>query len=800
LLSEDGVICISIDDEKPAWQIKAESIDSYAEGYADLEDAVIEVKGVPILYLPYLRIPMKGQRQSGFLFPSLSYNRFNGSIFSQSVFFDLGVNKDSTMTVDFIEKRGTRFGADFRYQQKTYSGWEVQGEALRDRQWLSLQDKRAEVNRSYEDGLLQSIAVTKNQPLPKARQTNYSSSILSDPAYWKNIGFSYCLDNPGSDLCRDMLSNSIRAPDNSFRYKAEWKGMTFLTPRLSFVSDGKFLSDHRYLQDLYFDRFSESFNPASPDLFAKAKGQMHLDGNDFYAGIGSTWGDQLRVDSRFSGHQIPVTLRLRSRTIRLLDSPRPVFGSLLLNYKKIDYFEDSSFTKYFPNDKLTVRLDTGNWTQAKFNILTPLVSDQVFVLNYFTELEARSIDTGYRLTQSSIPVVKIDQGLDRSSTIRTLRLGLDFKLPIDGTMQLSPAETHKSDGIKFLNHRMNWGLTYSIRPSVVRRGPYGKIFNLYQYDPKNSIFQANLAENAQRLTYFASESPENFDSDFLPEQDRMIPHNQILFSTSHDWVTYKKTWQNTRELTLNPKASQEPITFHDRARNELEFAQHLSNLLDSTLSDAVAEKKGFSILETEKKTVVHADGNISYDFRKEQERRKANQDQTAVNSLLKPWSPARANASVNFFDWTLSNFTKYDLYAKLVSELRFQLSPPTVLKTRFSLGYSIEKEINYDSFGGLTLSRTLTRSYGMTSSLIPHIALTGEYNIRSKEKQDPSQMYYASTGLAYASPSNCWGLQFFWRRDYPDPNWHGTYFLSLTVKFFNYNREYGNILAKANPN
>jgi hypothetical protein len=136
---------------------------------------------------------------------------------------------------------------------------------------------------------------------------------------------------------------------------------------------------------------------------------------------------------------------------------------------------------------------------------------------------------------------------------------------------------------------------------------------------------------------------------------------------------------------------------------------------------------------------------------------------------------------------------------KVVTELRFQLSPPTVFNTRFSLGYSIEKEIDSKT-NGLSLNRTLTRSYGLKSSLIPYVSLFGEYNIRTKENQEPSRMYYASAGAAYSSPSNCWGLQFSWRKDYPEVDWTGTYYLSLLIKFFNYNREYSNLLSKVNKN
>ena len=787
--------CFCDDDEKPAWGIRADTFDAYGEGYADFSDAVIEIKGIPILYFPFLRVPMKGQRQSGFLFPSLSYTHFNGSILSQPIFFDLGPDKDSTVTLDLIEKRGIRFGGELRYQAKKYSGWTLSGEAIRDSQWLMLQDQRADIARSYSDGLAQAVATLNHQPLPPARETEYSSPSLSSPQYWNSIGFSYCLTNPTLPECRGIIDAYIRSPNNTWRNKLEWKGMSFLTPRLSLVSEGKILSDHRYLQDLYFETYNESFNPAQPALFSKTKGHIHLDGNDFYGGIGSSWGDQMTSDNRFSGHQIPAYMRLRTRFFTLLEEPKPIYAGLLFNYKKIDFFDDDSFDEPFPSNNLNVRLNSGNWAQAKMNVLVPLITDQVFVVNYFTELEARAIETGYRYSQTTLPTVDIGEKTDPFNTIRTARLGLEFNLPIDGTRQMSSNDADKTEGLQFLTHRMNWGLTYSWRPSVVRKGGYGDIFNAYALPTGATQFEPLV--NSQALTYFASESPENFDSDYLPEMERMISHQIVLLNTSHDWLTFKRSWQD-----MNPPPHlAESQDFKAIAREELNYAQYLTESLRGTVSDYDAKKKGFRILESDQKTFLHVDSSISYDFRKEAERENMSEDPTELpGDLPQAWSPWRTNLSLNLREWTMSTFAKYDLYAKVISELRFSFSPPTVFATKLTFGYSIEKEISYDGFGGLLLNRTLTRSYGLNTTIIPRITLLGEYDIRTKENQVPSMQYYASAGAQYFSPSNCWGMQFYWRKDYPETVWTGTYYLSLIVKFFNYNREYGNLLSKVNQN
>lgn len=792
--------CRCEDNEKPAWGLRSDTIEAYSEGYADLDNAVLEIKGIPVLYFPYLRIPMKGQRQSGLLFPNLSYSSHNGTVFTQPVFFDLGRNKDVTTTFDFIEKRGTRLGGEFRYQQKTYSGWQLNGEFIRDKSWLETQQQRDEINRAYLDGLQQASATYRKEPAVKQRYSDYSSSVLNDPAFWSS-SLSYCLQNPNDPKCEHYVSAYIKTPDNNYRYKAEWKGMNFFTPKISFVSHGRVLSDHRYLQDLYFEHFNESFNPATPDLYVKSKAHLHLDGNDIYAGVGTSWGDSLLKDSQYSGHQIPAYARIRTRFFTLFEGWSPVYGSLLLNYKKIQFLDDLSFSKDIPNDALTVRLDSGNWTQTKFTLLAPIVTEQIFTLNYFTELEARVIEAGYRYSDTTAPTVQLQENLSKINSISSSRLGLDFKLPIDGTMRISPSYTPRSEGISYLNHRMTWGVLYSVRPSVVRRGLYSEAGNLYAYDKKSSLFLPDSRN--QKLSYFTTDGQQYTDSDFITDRDIMVPHQQVVFSLNNDWQTYKKTWSQDPKFADKHKKSEEPVSFTEAAMNDLEYSEHLAKKLDGLLTEKEVERNGFTSSDGARNTFAHLDGNISYDFRKAElyHKNKKNISVTKESSNLAfPWSPARFKGNLSLYDWTLTNSTKYDLFQKVITELGFQLSPPSLMSTRFTFGYSIEKEFTPLNNGDIVANRTLTQSFGLTTTLVPYTTVFGQYNIRLKENQNPSRYYYTSAGATFASPSSCWGLQFWWRRDYGDTNWAGTYFLSLLIKFFSYDREFGNFLTKANQN
>lgn len=86
------------DFEHPSWSITASSatIDTAAERVA-IVSPVVRVKQVPVLWLPWLSLPMT-DRQTGLLFPKPNYTQLNGFSLEQPVFVTLGRSADITLT------------------------------------------------------------------------------------------------------------------------------------------------------------------------------------------------------------------------------------------------------------------------------------------------------------------------------------------------------------------------------------------------------------------------------------------------------------------------------------------------------------------------------------------------------------------------------------------------------------------------------------------------------------------------------------------------------------------------------
>lgn len=126
-----------------SWKMSAKSVDLTVDGYAYLEDVYIVIKDVPTLYMPYMIVPVKTKRQTGFLFPRVGSGSRNGLSYVQPFFIAIDDHQDSTLAFGEYGKRGKR--AEVQYRYKSYSGVQgfLDGFYLSDRQFDPLRDRFA---------------------------------------------------------------------------------------------------------------------------------------------------------------------------------------------------------------------------------------------------------------------------------------------------------------------------------------------------------------------------------------------------------------------------------------------------------------------------------------------------------------------------------------------------------------------------------------------------------------------------------------------------------------------------------
>lgn len=106
-----------------SWSFFGEEVELEVEGYAKMKNVTSRVKEAPVFWLPYLIIPVKRNRQTGFLFPRFRIlDERNGFMFVLPFFWAINRSADMTISPGRYTKRGKRLEWEGRYALTDRSG------------------------------------------------------------------------------------------------------------------------------------------------------------------------------------------------------------------------------------------------------------------------------------------------------------------------------------------------------------------------------------------------------------------------------------------------------------------------------------------------------------------------------------------------------------------------------------------------------------------------------------------------------------------------------------------------------
>jgi LPS-assembly protein len=111
-----------------SWTIYGNEIDLTLNEYVRITHALFKINTVNVMYIPYLVLPAKKDRESGLLFPRISTRLSEGISLEQPWFWAISANKDMTFTPTFWAKRG--YGMDYEYRH-----------IFKDQSWLQLNSR-----------------------------------------------------------------------------------------------------------------------------------------------------------------------------------------------------------------------------------------------------------------------------------------------------------------------------------------------------------------------------------------------------------------------------------------------------------------------------------------------------------------------------------------------------------------------------------------------------------------------------------------------------------------------------------
>jgi LPS-assembly protein len=173
----------------PRWDLHAGTVILNVDHYTFMKNAVLRVKGVPMLYTPYMYYPTKKEdRATGILIPTYGSSTLRGQSIHNAFFWAINRSQDATVFYDWFSKTGQGIGSEYRYNDGTGDG---NIRAYLDDQHAATytQDNgtqtTTDATRSYE------IRGGANQVLPgyiRARASvNYFSSIVTSQTFNTNI-------------------------------------------------------------------------------------------------------------------------------------------------------------------------------------------------------------------------------------------------------------------------------------------------------------------------------------------------------------------------------------------------------------------------------------------------------------------------------------------------------------------------------------------------------------------------------------------------------------------------------------
>ena len=114
---EDGwvITCKIPEGKKAPWSFAASDVILEQDGYAKLKHARFRIKDVPVFYSPWLFMPAKNKRETGFLLPELSTAEYSGFGINLPFFWNISESTDLTIYTQYFANRGYMPGLEFRY-------------------------------------------------------------------------------------------------------------------------------------------------------------------------------------------------------------------------------------------------------------------------------------------------------------------------------------------------------------------------------------------------------------------------------------------------------------------------------------------------------------------------------------------------------------------------------------------------------------------------------------------------------------------------------------------------------------
>ncbi|MBX9831093.1 hypothetical protein K2X40_03990 [Candidatus Babeliales bacterium] len=119
--SMSNMVYTACDADHNHWHLSAQRAFIKSNYFVRVSGVLFKVGGVPIFGLPTMAFPIQGRSHSGFLIPKIYFDYDNGIGFKQEYYQYLGPHCDTTLGIDWNDKKGVVFTDEFRWARSPES-------------------------------------------------------------------------------------------------------------------------------------------------------------------------------------------------------------------------------------------------------------------------------------------------------------------------------------------------------------------------------------------------------------------------------------------------------------------------------------------------------------------------------------------------------------------------------------------------------------------------------------------------------------------------------------------------------
>jgi LPS-assembly protein len=168
-----GVSYTTCPNPNPAWQLRVGRLHIDAEQReGSATNARLEIKGIPVVPIPYISFPVGSDRKTGVLFPAGGDSSRSGTSVAVPWYWNIAPNYDATFKPTWYSLRGWDLGSEFRFLTEKHKG-NLRGNYLPD-------DRQTHIDRSL-------FAINTQSNFMDNFRVSADAANASDPAYFEDL-------------------------------------------------------------------------------------------------------------------------------------------------------------------------------------------------------------------------------------------------------------------------------------------------------------------------------------------------------------------------------------------------------------------------------------------------------------------------------------------------------------------------------------------------------------------------------------------------------------------------------------